>query len=167
MKVIWCTYIASCDISTQILHWHPRHILLYVFKSIVNHIILGTWLPKNRTCISYLMDATYPHHQCGWKIDDHPQYMYSFFNKYLKSKLLKAWKLIVMDVPFPIHQTCTPSLKFMGDLIKIVALVVSSFQAWHSLVVISEISSFPPPLKFVTCVLLCYIFVLLSCGFTL
>jgi len=45
MKVIWCTYIASCDISIQILDWGPRHVLLYVFKHIINHIIHGTWFP--------------------------------------------------------------------------------------------------------------------------
>jgi hypothetical protein len=50
-----------------------------------------------------------------------------------------------MDVPFLIDQTCSLSSKFMGDFIKIVALVVSSFQAWHSLGIISEVSSFLPP----------------------
>jgi len=50
-----------------------------------------------------------------------------------------------MDVPFPIHQTYSFNSKFMGDLIKTIALVVLSFQAWHSLGVILELSSFLPP----------------------
>jgi hypothetical protein len=96
--------------------------------------------------------------------------MYSFLNMQLKSKLLKAWKLIIMNVPFLVHQTYSPNLEFRGGLIKMGCPSGLKLPSLAFLVAILKVSSsllLLLNLLFVTCVFLCYIFVFLPWGFTL
>ncbi len=79
----------------------------------------------------------------------------------------KAWKLIVMDMPFPINQTPSPSSKFMGDLIRTGCLSSLKFPSLIFLLTcclkgIKFPSSLSWSLKVVSVLLHC-IFVLLQC----